>query len=96
MVQTNLLLLIIKLVAGGIAAFFAIMLWSRTRDAAWACLVAGVVALYAGIVYDMLVQLGVVVDNKFIVAGIPVAAIVFAVLPSCFFTVAFILMIRRN
>lgn len=94
--QVNLLLLIIKLVAGGVAAFFAIMLWSRTRDAAWTCLASGVVTLYAGIVYDMLVQVGVIAANRFTVAGVPIVALIFAVLPSCFFIVAFIVMIRRS
>lgn len=94
--QTNLLLLIIKLIVGGIAAFLAIMLWSRTRDVAWTCLIAGVVTSYAGIVYDMLMQLGVVISGGVAVAGIQIVTLLFAVVPSCFFIAAFIIMIVRN
>lgn len=94
--QTEVVLLIIKLVVGGIAAFLAIMLWSRTRDAAWMCLVAGIVTSYAGIVYDMLVQLGIVVSGGITVAAIPIATLLFAVVPTLFYIFALILMLVRS
>ena len=43
MTQGDMVLSIVKLVLGGISAFCAIMLWSKTRDAAWMSLAAGVV-----------------------------------------------------
>ena len=96
MAQGDILLSIIKLVLGGIAAFCAIMLWSKTRDAAWMSLAAGVVTSYASFVYDMMTELGVILPGALSVAGIPLPTLLFAVVPSCFFIVAFILMIRRN
>ena len=96
MAQGDILLSIIKLVLGGISAFCAIMLWSKTLDAAWMSLAAGVVTSYASFVYDMMTKLGVILPNALTVAGIPLPTLLFAVVPSCFFIVAFILMIRRN
>jgi len=91
-----LVLYIIKLVLGGIAAFLAILLWSKTRDAAWMSLVAGVVTSYAGIVYSMLVDLGIVVRTGMLVFGIPIATLLFTVIPTLFYILAFILMLLRN
>lgn len=96
MTDASLLLYIIKLVLGGIAAFFAILLWSKTRDAAWMSLVAGIVTSYANIVYEMLVDLGIVLSNGPLVAGIPLATLLFTVIPTLFYILAFILMLIRN
>lgn len=96
MLQSEIILYIIKLVLGGIAAFLAIMLWSKTRDAAWVSLVAGAVTSYAGVVFEMLVKLGVIVPGGLAVAGIPIATLLFTVIPSIFFILAFILMLNRN
>lgn len=94
--QPVLVLFIVKLFFGGVTAFLAIMLWSKTRDAAWMSLVAGAVTSYAGIVYDMMVSLGIIVPAGVAVCGIPLATLLFAVIPSCFFILAFILMLLRS
>jgi hypothetical protein len=96
MTDAALTLYIIKLVLGGIAAFFAIMLWSKTRDAAWMSLVVGVVTSYAGIVYNMLIDLGIVLNGGPLVAGIPLATLLFTCVPTLFYILAFILMLIRN
>ena len=96
MTQGDMVLSIVKLVLGGISAFCAIMLWSKTRDAAWMSLAAGVVTSYASFVYDIMTKLGVILPGALIVAGIPLPTLLFAVVPSCFFIIAFVLMIRRN
>jgi hypothetical protein len=96
MSQSDLILFIIKLVLGGITAFLAIMLWSKTRDASWMSLVAGAVTSYAGIVYDMMVRLGIIIPGGLSVAGIPLTTLLFNIIPSCFFILAFILMLMRT
>jgi hypothetical protein len=96
MIQSEIILYIIKLVLGGIAAFLAVMLWSKTRDAAWISLVAGAVTSYAGIVFEMLVKIGIIVPVGIAIAGIPLATMMFTVIPELFFILAFILMIARN
>ncbi|AEE16537.1 hypothetical protein [Treponema brennaborense] len=96
MQQPELILYVIKLVLGGVAAFFAIMLWSKTRDTAWMSLVAGTVTSYAGIVYDLMCRLGIIVPGGLVVREIPVATMFFAAIPPLFFIVAFILMLIRT
>ncbi len=96
MIQSTLLMFIIKLALNGVAAFLAILLWSKTRDAAWMSLVAGAVTGYAGIVYELLVALGVVLEGTVLIAGIPLLTLLFTVIPTLFYILAFILMLARS
>jgi hypothetical protein len=96
MAQSEIVLYCIKLVLGGIAAFFAIMLWSKTRDSSWMSLVASVVTAYAGVVYEMMIKLGIVVESSFLVFGIPVVTLIFTIVPPVFLILAFVLMVIRN
>lgn len=69
--------IIIRLVAGGIAAFFAILAWARTRDSAWMLAILATLLRYAGTVYRILVEAGVggsVIENP-LLAGLLDAAI---------------------
>ncbi len=90
------ILYIIKLALSGIAAFLAIALWSKTRDAAWMSLVAGAVTGYAGMVFELLVKMGIVIADGIQLAGIPLSSLLFAIIPTLFFILAFILMLRRT
>lgn len=90
----ELIFFIIKLALGGITSFLAIMLWSKTRDAALMSLVAAVVTFYAGIVYDMMLALGIV--YSVVIFGIPIFTLLFAVVPQVFFICAFVMMVWRN
>lgn len=85
-----------QLVTGALAAFFAIMLWSKTRDVAWMLIVIGAITAYVNTVYSILDFFGIV-DNAFLSIGsIPFASIVLPVLPPVFFSIAFIVMIVRK
>jgi hypothetical protein len=79
-----------------IATFLAIILWSRTRDSAWMLIVIGTVASYADILYNSLRSFGMLDEAAFSVAGIPVARLVFANLPSLFYILGFAVMIARK
>ncbi len=92
----DLVLSVIKLAAGGFAAFFAILLWSKTRDTAWMSLVAGTVTSYAGIVYEMLLGFGLFSSGMIEVFGIPLASLFFAIVPPLFYIAAFIIMLLRK
>ncbi len=85
-----------RLVAGALASFFAIMLWSKTRDVAWMLIVIGAITAYVNTVYSILDFFGIV-DNAFLSVGsVPFASIVLPVLPPVFFSIAFIVMIIRK
>lgn len=96
MQESQIILYIVKLALGGIAAFCAILLWSKTRDIAWMSLVAGTVTSYAGIVFEMLDGFGIITSKGYSILGIPIATLLFATIPTLFYITAFILMINRS
>lgn len=96
MTQSQMILYAVKLVLGGIAAFCSILLWSKTKDAVWMSLVVGIVAKYVGVVYEILVVLGIIFPESAVFLGMPVLTLVFTALPDIFFIIAFILMLKRN
>ena len=96
MEQADITLAIIKLAAGGITAFLAIMLWSKTRDVSWMSLVAGFITSYAGIVYELMINLHIVTAAGPVVFGLPLSTLLFTVVPFVFFILAFMLMLVRR
>ena len=96
MQQSEIILYIIKLLIGGIVAFLAIALWSKTRDAAWMAIVAASVTSYAGIVYDMVTKFGIVFMEGIMFFGINLSTLLFTVIPGIFYIIAFIIMLRRS
>lgn len=92
----QLLLFIIKLVLGGIAAFLAIFVMSKTRDASWMFLVAGFLFSYAALVVDLMVELGVFAADFVLVAGMPLVSLLSAVIPSALFITAFIIKLCKK
>jgi hypothetical protein len=88
--------LISRLVIAAIAAFLAILLWSRTRDLAWMLIVIGVIASYADIVFGLLAQLGIVDEARYSFLGVPVARVLLSNLPFLFLCSALLVMIRRK
>lgn len=98
MSQSEMIICVIKLIMGGLTAFFAILLWSKTKDVAWMSLVVGAITSYAGLVFNMLSDLGVILADKILIPGteLPLLTIIFTVLPNLFFILAFVLMLIRN
>ena len=94
--EPKILLFIIKLAAGGIAAFLAILLMSKKRNVSWAFMVSGFLLSYASLVYDLLIELGVLTATKYGLLGIPVSTLICAALPSLCFIIAFILMLCKK
>ena len=94
--EPKILLFIIKLVAGGIVAFLAILLMSKKRSVSWAFMVSGLLLSYAAMVYDLLIELGVLTATKYGLLGIPVSTLICATLPSLCFIIAFILMLCKK
>lgn len=91
--QPDMFLHCIKLVLGGIAAFLAILLWSKTREAAWIAVIAGIITAYAGIVYNVLIVFGITVEKSSVpaIAGINIITLLFTIIPQLFFIAAFII-----
>ena len=92
----ELIIFIIKLVLGGIAAFLAIFVMSKTRDAAWMFLVAGFLFSYAALVIDLMIELGIFESTAIMVAGFPLIPLLAAVIPSSMFIVSFIIKLCKK
>jgi hypothetical protein len=85
-----------RLGMGAIGTFFAILLWSQTRDAAWVLVIIGTLVAYVEVVFSTLESFGIVTGEFFYVSGFPVLRIVLANLPMALFTCGFIAMIARR
>ena len=98
MTETEIIFFIIKLFFGGVIAFLAIMLWSRTRDFSWMFLVFAAVTGYSSIVFDLLLKLGFVTSRQVNILGneISLVRLVLAIVPSFFVIIAFILMLVKT
>ena len=96
MLEADILIMIIKLVLGGIAAFLAILVWSKTRDGAWFFLVSGTILGYCGIVFDMLKAFGIVTKDFYLLFGIPIIDFCFVVIPALFYIIGFIVMLAKS
>ncbi len=94
--DSRILLFIIKLVAGGIVAFLAILLMSKKRSIAWSFMVSGFLLNYAALVYELLIELGVLTATKYGLWGIPVSTLICAVLPAVCYITAFIIMLAKR
>lgn len=94
--EPRILLFIIKLVAGGIVAFLAILLMSKRRTVAWSFMVSGFLLSYAALVYDLLIELGVLTATKYGLWGLPVSTLFCAILPALCYIIAFIIMLAKR
>ena len=98
MSESEIIFFIIRLFLGGLIAFLAIVLWSRTRDFSWMFLVLAAVTGYSSIVFDLLLKLGFVTSRKVLILGneIPLVQLLLAVIPGLFVIIAFILMLIKT
>jgi hypothetical protein len=85
-----------RLVLGALASFFAIMLWSKTRDVAWMLMVIGTIAAYIETVYSILELFGISGGDRFVIGSVPAASIVLPCLWISFFIIAFVVMVFRK
>lgn len=90
----DLFLTVSRLGTGAAAAFFAILLWSRTRDAAWMLILMGTITDYAEIVYVVLNRIGVA--GRHAIGAVPLAIIVLPNVRTVLFIAAFAIMIART
>ena len=94
--EPRILLFIIKLIVGGIVAFLAILLMSKKRTVAWSFKVSGFLLNYAALVYELLIELGVLTATKYGLLGIPVSTLICAALPAVCYITAFIIMLAKR
>jgi len=88
--------IISRLSLGALASFFAIMLWSKTRDVAWMLMVIATIAAYVEIVYSILNLFGISGGNILTIGSVPLISIVLPCLPTVFVIAALAVMVVRK
>jgi len=85
-----------RLSLGALASFFAIMLWSKTRDVAWMLMVIGTIAAYVETVYSILKLFGISGGSFITIGSVPLLTILLPCLPTVFIIAAFAVMVVRK
>ena len=85
-----------QLILGATAAFLAILLWPKIRDAAWMLVIFGAIVAYIETVYSILKFFGISADEFLVVASVPLVSFILPALRTLFFIAAFAIMIFRQ
>lgn len=94
--------ILVRLILGAVATFFGILLWSKTRDAAWIFVILGILVSYTEIIFSTLKQFGIVHFESLLIPllqKVPldqILQVVLVNLPLLFYTVALIILIARR
>ena len=83
------------LLLGGAAAFLAMILWNKTGDGAWISIAAGIIVQFAGSIYRLLVDFGILGLQNAVLLGISVPQVLFEVVPLVFFITGILILIKR-
>jgi len=85
-----------RLVFGAISSFLAILLWSRTRDAAWIFVIISAIMAYVEVIYSILNLLGVISENILSENALLIISILLSCMPTLFIIAAFSVMTLRK
>jgi uncharacterized membrane protein len=88
--------IICRLVLGAISSFLAILLWSRTRDAAWIFVIISAILTYVEIIYSILNLLGIISENILSENAVLIITILLSCMPTVFIIAAFSVMALRK
>ena len=85
-----------QLSLGAVAAFLAIFLWPKIRDAAWMLIIIGIIVAYIETVYSILKAFGISGDAFVIFGSIPFISFILPTIRMFFFIIAFAIMIHKQ
>jgi len=88
--------IICRLVLGAVSSFLAILLWSRTRDAAWIFVIVSAIISYVEIVYSILNLLGIISENILSGNANFIISIFLSCMPTALIIAAFTVMVLRK
>lgn len=88
--------LLVALVLGAAASFFAIVSWTRTRHLSWTFAIVGILASYAGTLYRALRSFGLFSGPQLMIYGVPLGTLISDNVPMLFLLLACVFYIREN
>lgn len=94
--DSTILLFIIKIISGGLVAFLAIFIMSKTRDAAWMLIICGFLLSYASLMYELLVTVGIFPQPAIYIHEIPLIQLIATTLPNLCFIAGFIIKLAKK
>ena len=94
--SNQLIFILCRLVLGALVSFLAILLWSRTRDAAWILVILATIVAYAEVIYSILNIFGIGGGNILPENLVFPVSILLSCLPTVFLIFAFAVMVRRK
>lgn len=87
---------LVRMVCSFLAAFMAIALWSKTRDAAWMLVVLGAVFFFIDSLYATLVLIGLTSYEFLVWQGFPLLKSVLTGLPPLLMAAGFLVFLIHN
>ena len=96
MSETGTIPLFVRLVCSFLAAFPAIAIWSRSRDAEWVLMALGAVLFFVDALYATLVNIGIATYERPWAAGFPLLQSLLTGMPVLFFAAGFMVFLLRN
>ena len=85
-----------QLILGAIAAFLAIFLWPKTRDAAWMLVIFGSIVVYIETVYSLLKIFGISAEDLIVFGSVSLISFILPTIRTILFIAAFAIMIYRQ
>jgi hypothetical protein len=85
-----------QLILGAVAAFLAILLWPKIREAAWMLVIFGTIIAYIETVYSILKIFGIAGEEYIILGSIPLISFVLPSLRMILFIIAFAVMVYKQ
>ena len=71
------------------------ILWNKTGDGAWISIAAGIIVQFAGSIYRLLVDFGILGLQNAVLFGLSVPQVLFEVVPLVFFITGLLILIKR-
>ncbi len=87
--MNSLVLVMVRVVLGFMAAFLSILVWSKTREYAWLLMTAAILLDYVGVLFEALTLVGITAWDSGI-AGVSLLGLLFQGGPFLLFGAAFI------
>ena len=96
MTNSEILLLLTRLLAGAFVTLFGIILWSQTRDIAWMLAIAASILWYGEILLSVFDLFGIIRLDTLSIGDVAIARILLAGLPPLVLGSAFIVLLVRR
>ncbi len=90
MAAKDIVMLISQVSIGALVTFFAILLWSHTREIEWMLVIMGAIISYVEVIIRTLTLLGVINGGVYLVPGIIDVDFILKILPQVLYGSAFI------